>query len=116
MRIVYRMRGLLGDATEEFIESLDSTTGTIPSTHGAAHWTWGFRPHGHVQGLGYSQQILSQTVHQSCGVTSMEEKYRHQGLISTHLKVESGQAFSGEMQLATHLSSVLFLSCFPPHW
>ncbi|KAJ8780846.1 hypothetical protein J1605_000889 [Eschrichtius robustus] len=26
MRIVYRMRGLLGDATEEFIESLDSTT------------------------------------------------------------------------------------------
>lgn len=27
MRIVYRMRGLLGDATEEFIESLDSTTG-----------------------------------------------------------------------------------------
>lgn len=28
MRIVYRMRGLLGDATEEFIESLDSTTGT----------------------------------------------------------------------------------------
>lgn len=28
MRIIYRMRGLLGDATEEFIESLDSTTGT----------------------------------------------------------------------------------------
>lgn len=27
MRIIYRMRGLLGDATEEFIESLDSTTG-----------------------------------------------------------------------------------------
>lgn len=26
MRIIYRMRGLLGDATEEFIESLDSTT------------------------------------------------------------------------------------------
>lgn len=26
MRIVYRMRGLLGDATEEFIESLDSRT------------------------------------------------------------------------------------------
>lgn len=24
MRIVYRMRGLLGDATEEFIESLDT--------------------------------------------------------------------------------------------
>lgn len=31
MRIVYRMRGLLGDATEEFIESLDSTTGTALS-------------------------------------------------------------------------------------
>lgn len=29
MRIIYRMRGLLGDATEEFIESLDSTTGTL---------------------------------------------------------------------------------------
>ncbi|PIO23832.1 hypothetical protein AB205_0170940, partial [Aquarana catesbeiana] len=29
MRIIYRMRGLLGDATEEFIESLDSTTGSI---------------------------------------------------------------------------------------
>lgn len=29
MRIIYRMRGLLGDATEEFIESLDSTTGQI---------------------------------------------------------------------------------------
>lgn len=29
MRIIYRMRGLLGDATEEFIESLDSTTGTM---------------------------------------------------------------------------------------
>lgn len=29
MRIVYRMRGLLGDATEEFIESLDSTTGAV---------------------------------------------------------------------------------------
>ncbi|XP_069467171.1 E3 ubiquitin-protein ligase UBR4 isoform X2 [Ambystoma mexicanum] len=26
MRIIYRMRGLLGDATEEFIESLDSAT------------------------------------------------------------------------------------------
>lgn len=26
MRIVYRMRGLLGDATEEFIESLDART------------------------------------------------------------------------------------------
>ena len=31
MRIIYRMRGLLGDATEEFIESLDSTTGETPS-------------------------------------------------------------------------------------
>lgn len=29
MRIIYRMRGLLGDATEEFIESLDSTTGQL---------------------------------------------------------------------------------------
>lgn len=29
MRIIYRMRGLLGDATEEFIESLDSTTGKV---------------------------------------------------------------------------------------
>lgn len=29
MRIIYRMRGLLGDATEEFIESLDSTTGRV---------------------------------------------------------------------------------------
>lgn len=36
MRIVYRMRGLLGDATEEFIESLDSTTGT-PSPHMILH-------------------------------------------------------------------------------
>lgn len=26
MRVVYRMRGLLGDATEEFIESLDNKT------------------------------------------------------------------------------------------
>lgn len=24
MRVIYRMRGLLGDATEEFIESLDA--------------------------------------------------------------------------------------------
>ncbi|XP_010769119.1 LOW QUALITY PROTEIN: E3 ubiquitin-protein ligase UBR4 [Notothenia coriiceps] len=30
MRIIYRMRGLLGDATEEFIESLDSTTDVFP--------------------------------------------------------------------------------------
>ncbi|XP_069096233.1 E3 ubiquitin-protein ligase UBR4 isoform X5 [Pleurodeles waltl] len=29
MRIIYRMRGLLGDATEEFIESLDSTTDEV---------------------------------------------------------------------------------------
>lgn len=36
MRIVYRMRGLLGDATEEFIESLDSTTGTALPTDAAA--------------------------------------------------------------------------------
>ena len=28
MRIVYRMRGLLGDATEEFIESLETKTDT----------------------------------------------------------------------------------------
>ena len=27
MRVVYRMRGLLGDATEEFIESLDKKEG-----------------------------------------------------------------------------------------
>lgn len=33
MRIVYRMRGLLGDATEEFIESLDSTTGIAFHRH-----------------------------------------------------------------------------------
>lgn len=39
MRIVYRMRGLLGDATEEFIESLDSTTGTALSTYDTACWT-----------------------------------------------------------------------------
>ena len=39
MRIVYRMRGLLGDATEEFIESLDSTTGIAACryTDTAAH-------------------------------------------------------------------------------
>lgn len=33
MRIIYRMRGLLGDATEEFIESLDSTTGQNRCSH-----------------------------------------------------------------------------------
>lgn len=38
MRIVYRMRGLLGDATEEFIESLDSTTGVALFTDTAACW------------------------------------------------------------------------------
>lgn len=38
MRIVYRMRGLLGDATEEFIESLDSTTGLALSVDTAARW------------------------------------------------------------------------------
>ena len=27
MRVIYRMRGLLGDATEEFIESLDKKEG-----------------------------------------------------------------------------------------
>lgn len=26
MRVVYRMRGLLGDATEEFVETLDAKT------------------------------------------------------------------------------------------
>lgn len=41
MRIVYRMRGLLGDATEEFIESLDSTTGMALSTYVVAYWTSG---------------------------------------------------------------------------
>lgn len=29
MKVVYRMRGLLGDATEDMIESLDSGKGTI---------------------------------------------------------------------------------------
>lgn len=38
MRIVYRMRGLLGDATEEFIESLDSTTGVALFTDTATCW------------------------------------------------------------------------------
>jgi len=38
MRIVYRMRGLLGDATEEFIESLDSTTGMALFADAAARW------------------------------------------------------------------------------
>lgn len=28
MRVVYRMRGLLGDATEEFVESLNNKTQT----------------------------------------------------------------------------------------
>lgn len=37
MRIVYRMRGLLGDATEEFIESLDSTTGMALYIDSAAY-------------------------------------------------------------------------------
>lgn len=29
MRVVYRMRGLLGDATEEFVESLNNKSQTI---------------------------------------------------------------------------------------
>lgn len=29
MRIIYRMRGLLGDATEEFIENLNNSTGML---------------------------------------------------------------------------------------
>lgn len=45
MRIVYRMRGLLGDATEEFIESLDSTTGTALSTYDVTYWTSGQSKH-----------------------------------------------------------------------
>lgn len=45
MRIVYRMRGLLGDATEEFIESLDSTTGTTLSAYDVAYWTSGQSKH-----------------------------------------------------------------------
>lgn len=44
MRIVYRMRGLLGDATEEFIESLDSTTGTALPQITAAGWIRGLAP------------------------------------------------------------------------
>ena len=30
MRVIYRMRGLLGDATEEFIESLDKKVRDTP--------------------------------------------------------------------------------------
>lgn len=31
MRIVYRMRGLLGDATEDIIESVDNNSGMLIS-------------------------------------------------------------------------------------
>lgn len=58
MRIVYRMRGLLGDATEEFIESLDSTTGTALSTYDAASWT--------QARASMSQSSVTCALHHSC--------------------------------------------------
>ena len=58
MRIVYRMRGLLGDATEEFIESLDSTTGMALSIYDAAYWT--------KARASMSQSTVACALHHSC--------------------------------------------------
>lgn len=73
MRIVYRMRGLLGDATEEFIESLDSTTGTVRSTDSTAHQAWALRP---VRVTSWALRILSTWSCALCQVVRVPQQQR----------------------------------------
>lgn len=106
MRIVYRMRGLLGDATEEFIESLDSTTGMVLFTGRAACWVWDLGPvsGSHPGTEGYSGKILVPLIRGEVRLLLLRKNTSIYGLIQHPL------GLGEKMQLATNMTSDLFLA------
>ena len=108
MRIVYRMRGLLGDATEEFIECLDSTAGTALPRRLRRGASGSSRSEAsEVLGAG-TPGILFRSGH--CFFS--EEKYSHlQPRLDTS-GIEGGWELREEMKLAPNKLRFIYLGLF----